>query len=110
MAGIMGHFEYTDDVGVLQDIFCDASNAVLAGMAAVSPAGSLPEIGRNIVPRYRLLRNPTNGRLRRFICGNVTDTLWTDPPGGTVSIFDYYTNAAVNYIKAGRVGEKLRAR
>lgn len=109
MAGLMGTVLYIADDATVYKIRMDASNATIAGMATFDPATPHADLPRSIKPRYRLLRNPNNGRYRKIVAGDVTDSLWTSAAGTVQALFDYYTNASADYTMQGKVGEVLRA-
>lgn len=109
MAGAMGSFVYTDDDGNDWKLRMDASNAAISGMAAYDGDPVLEDLPRAKVPRYRLLRNPNNGRYRKIIAGDTSHAFWTSGMGTVQAIFDYYTNASANYTLRGKVGERTRA-
>jgi len=109
MAGLMGTVVYVADNGTSYKIRMDASNATIAGMSTYTGDPVLADLPRSIHMRYRLIKNPSNGRYRKIWCGAVGDGLWTDAAGTVQAIFDYYTNASANYTMQGRVGEKTRA-
>jgi hypothetical protein len=81
----------------------DASNAAAVGGVAATTEPDKP--GRTHV-RYLLARHPTTARERRIPCPDPANALWTGPVGATISLTDYATNAAVNYLVAGRIGER----
>jgi hypothetical protein len=104
MAGSMGHFEYQSDNGTVYQTRLDVSNAAtVGGVVAVT---SLPDLPKHTHPRYLLARHPTSGRERKITCPDPTNTLWTGNAGAVISLIDYNTNAATNYIVAGRIGER----
>jgi hypothetical protein len=109
MAGLMNTVVYGADNGTDYKIRMDGSNATIAGMATYDGDPVLADLPRSIQMRYRLIKNPNNGRYRKIWCGNVGDTLWTAAAGTVQAIFDYYTNASADYTMQGRVGEKTRA-
>jgi hypothetical protein len=103
MAGPMGPIKYTSDDGTDYQIRMDSSNAAAVGGVA---ATTQPQKPGRLHPRYLLARHPTTGRERRITCPDPANALWTGAPGAVISLTDYATLAAVNYVVEGRIGER----
>jgi hypothetical protein len=104
VAGSMGAYDYVSDDGGTYRIRLDDTNAAAVGAVAATTA--VPKPG-TIHPRYLLAQHPTTGRERRITCPNPANTLWVgDGTQQLISLRDYDTNLAVNFLVAGRIGER----
>lgn len=104
MAGMMGPYNYVSDDGNTYRIRMDQTNAAAVGADAATTA--VPKPG-TIHPRYLLAKHPTTGNERRITCPDPTNTLWVgDGTVQVISLRDYDTNLAVNFLVAGRMGER----
>jgi hypothetical protein len=104
MAGTMGAYNYVSDDLNTYRVRLDDTNAAAVGAAAATTAVPKPQ---SMHARYLLAQHPTTGRERRITCPNPTNTLWVgDGTVQVISLRDYDTNLAVNFIVAGRIGER----
>lgn len=113
MAGPMGHFVYTDDLGDAHRIRMSVLDANLQGGVA---ATNQPPLAKGVKPRRRYLRNPTSGGERSIVALDVASAFWTDPIGATVNTVDYSglsavppTTATAAFVLEGRTGERTKA-
>lgn len=106
MAGSLGRYPYVSDNGETYTMRLDASNATAVGATPTGPGTAFP---KGWVPRYVTVMHPTTRRERRIVVPDPTAAMWTGT-GGVLSLRDYDTNAAVDFLVMGRVGERRYAR
>lgn len=102
MAGLLTKITYTSDTGNTYVLVMDKSNAAAIGNAE-APAGSVVSLPGNLTPRYILLQQSDNPRIRRKIIAG-TQGLSRYKDGGTVSLET--VAGAKDFTVTGRVGEK----
>jgi hypothetical protein len=104
MAGHMGAYNYVSDDGNTYRAKLDVTNAAAVGAVAATTA--VPKPG-SMHPRYILAMHPDTGRERRITCPNPDNTLWVgDGSQQVISLRDYDTNLAANFLVKGRIGER----